>query len=291
LNVIRVSEINAVRQANIVGTSGYKSVVHPVMTKVTLLCHVFLCIKGNGMIRAGIHTKPAAGARFLVQYHNAVISLCNGLFRATVHTCGLIAVYADIRLKYDIRFIVNGAEIPFKDVDQFDPFGSVIFLLAGHFAGFASPAGYVVYDQCVFLHCRSPSRFLGVNLAQKCSNAGSTHGSVAGVIGIIRQNIDVGFVPAVERIFLLGKPPAMFGGNDSRVHAGEKFCPLSDLAPGRFNDDPISFFDAFFFGGLGVYLNHWIPVEFSEPGQLAVLAVKKAGLSPSRDQDIWIFFE
>jgi hypothetical protein len=140
-NVIRVSEIDAMGKTNIVGTSGDKPVVHPVITKVTLLCHVFFCIKGNGMIRAGIHTKPAAGARFLVQDHNTVIPLCNGLFRATVHTWGVIAVYTDIRLKYYIRFIVNGTDPPFKDVDQFDPFGSVIFLLAGHFAGFASPAG------------------------------------------------------------------------------------------------------------------------------------------------------
>jgi hypothetical protein len=141
LNVIRISEIDAMGKTNIVGTSGDKPVVHPVITKVTLLCHVFLCIKGNGMIRAGIHTKPAAGARFLVQDHDTVIPFCNGLFRATVHTWGVIAVYTDIRLKYYIRFIVNGTDPPFKNVDQFDTFGSVIFLLAGHFAGFASPAG------------------------------------------------------------------------------------------------------------------------------------------------------
>jgi len=221
LNVIRISEINAVSQTNIVCTSGYESVVHPVMTKVTLLCHVFLCIKGNGMVRAGIHTKLAAGARFLVQNHNTVIPLCDGFLRTTFHTCGLIAVYTDIRLKYYIRFIVSGVETFFKDGDQFDPFGSVIFLLAGHFAGFASPAGYVVYDQCIFLHYRFPSRFLRINLAQECSNVGGAHGRVAGFISIICQNINVGFVPAVKRVFLLGKPPAMFRGNDSRVHAGE----------------------------------------------------------------------
>jgi hypothetical protein len=104
------------------------------------------------MVRAGIHTKPAAGARFFVQNHNAVIPLFDGFFRTTFHTFGLIAVYTDMRLKYYIRFIVNGVETLFKDGDQLDPFGSVIFLLAGHFAGFASPAGYVIYDQCIFLH-------------------------------------------------------------------------------------------------------------------------------------------
>jgi hypothetical protein len=128
-----------------------------VITKVALFSHVFLGIKGNGMVRAGIHTKPAAGTRFFVQNHNPVIPLHNGFNRATVHAWGCVAVFTDIRLKYHICFVAVGAEISFRDVNQFDPFGNIVFLLAGHFAGFTPPAGYMVYDQCVFLHYRSLS--------------------------------------------------------------------------------------------------------------------------------------
>jgi hypothetical protein len=164
---IRVSEINAVRQTHIVGTSRDESVVHPVMTKVALFGGVFLGIKGNDMIRAGIHTKPAAGARFFVQDHNPVIPMHNGFNRATAHAWGIIAVPAYIHLKYTIRFVVSGAEIFFGNPDQFDPFGNIIFLFAGHFAGFASPTGYMVYEQCVFLHDGAPSRFLGYILHKR----------------------------------------------------------------------------------------------------------------------------
>ena len=141
LNGLRVTEINAVGQTHIVGTGRDESIVHPVMTEVTLFCHVFLFVKGNGKVRAGIHTKSTAGARLFIQNHDTVTPLFNGFLWATVHTRGFIAVLTNIRLKHDIRFLVNDAETPFKDIDQFDPFGSVIFLFAGHFAGFASPAG------------------------------------------------------------------------------------------------------------------------------------------------------
>jgi hypothetical protein len=210
LNGIRVSEMNAVCQAYIVGTGGDKSVVHPLVTKVALFGCVLLGIKGNGMVRTGIHTKPAAGARFFVQDHNSVIPMHNGFNRATAHAWGIIAVSAYIHLKYTIRFVVSGAEIFFGNLDQFYPFRNIIFLFARHFARFASPAGYMIYDQCVFLHDGAPSRFLGGYPAQKGSNMGGSHGRVAGLVSIICQDINVGFIPAVERIFFFGKPPAMF---------------------------------------------------------------------------------
>jgi hypothetical protein len=197
LNAIGISEIDAVCQTHIVGTGRNESAIYPVMAKVALLCHVLLGIKGNGMVRAGIHTKPAAGARFFVQNHNPVIPLYNGFNRATAYAWGIIAVSAYIRLEPPIRFVVSGAEISFGNLDQFYPFWNIIFLLAGHFTGFAPPAGYMIYDQCVFLHDGVPSRFLEMYPTQKGSNVGSSHGRIAGLVSIICQDINVGFIPAV----------------------------------------------------------------------------------------------
>jgi hypothetical protein len=44
----------------------------------------------------------------------------------------------------------------------------------------------------------------------------------------------------VSGIFFLRKPPGMFGRNNSRVHAFKKFGALSDLTPGRFNNNPVT---------------------------------------------------
>ena len=93
--------------------------------------------------------------------------------------------------------IVNDFENLFTDSNQFDPFGNVIFLLAGHFAGLAPPAGYSIYDQGISFHYRSPSRFLKINLAQQRSDVCGPHSGVAAFIGVIGQNVDIGFVPAM----------------------------------------------------------------------------------------------
>jgi hypothetical protein len=163
LNVIRVSEIDAMGKTNIVGTSGDKSVVHPVITKVTLYCHVSFHIKGHGVVWTSLNTELASCAFLFFHEHNTVIPSCNGLFRTDLHTCGRIAVHADIHLKYENRSAINEFGTVFQNIDQFDAVRGAVFLLAGHFAGFASPAGFVIYDECIFFHQMLPSRFLRVN--------------------------------------------------------------------------------------------------------------------------------
>ena len=120
---------------------------------------------------------------------------------------------------------------------------------------------------------------------------GGAHGGVAGLVSIVGQNIDVGFIPSVIRIFFLGKPPGMFGTHDPRVHAGKKFGPLPDLATRRFNDNPVSLIDAFFFCGLGMDFHSRFPVQFTQPGYLSVFGMEKARQPPAGNQNIRIFFE
>ena len=70
-----------------------------------------------------------------------------------------------------------------------------------------------------------------------------------------------------------------------------EFGPLSDLTPGRFNNNPVTLIDAFFFGGPGMDLHGWVSVELAQPGDLSVFRMKKTGLPAAGNQDIRIVFE
>ena len=120
---------------------------------------------------------------------------------------------------------------------------------------------------------------------------GCTHSGIAGLESIVGQNIDVGFIPSVSGIFFLRKPPGMLGRNNSRVHAFKKFGALSDLTPGRFNNNPVTLINAFLFGGPGMDFHGWVSVELTQPGDLSVFRMKKTGQPPAGNQDIGIFFE
>lgn len=120
---------------------------------------------------------------------------------------------------------------------------------------------------------------------------GCTHSGIAGLEGIVGQNIDIGFIPSVSGAFFLRKPPGMFGRNNPRIHAFKNFGALSDLTPGRFNNNPVTLIDAFFFGGPGMDLHGWVSVELAQPGDLSVFRMKKTGQPSAGDQDIGIFFE
>ena len=120
---------------------------------------------------------------------------------------------------------------------------------------------------------------------------GCAHSGVASLVSIICQNIDIGFIPSVSGAFFLRKPPGMLGRNNSRVHTFKKFGALSDLTPGRFNNNPVSLIDVFFFGGPGMDLHCWVSVELTQPGDLSVFRMKKTGQSSAGNQDIGIFFE
>jgi hypothetical protein len=111
-------------------------------------------VEGNGMIRTYINAEAASGTLFLIQDDDTVISLHYRPFGTHSYAVRLIAMPADI---YPIDEIQLGSYHPwaiFGDMDQSDSIRRAVFLLAGNLAGFASPAGFMVYDQCEPIHRR-----------------------------------------------------------------------------------------------------------------------------------------
>jgi hypothetical protein len=109
-------------------------------------------VEGNGMIRTYINAEAASGTLFLIQDDDTVISLYYSLFGTRSYAVRFIAMPADI---YPIDEIQPGPYHPgtiFGDMDQFDSVRRAVFLLAGNLAGFASPAGFMVYDQYESIH-------------------------------------------------------------------------------------------------------------------------------------------
>src|SRR5208283_1189107 len=119
-----------------------------------------------------------------------------------------------------------------------------------------------------------------MNPAKKCSDSGPAHRRVAVLITVVRKHVYVGFLPRALRVFALRQPPAVLREDDARVHACEQFGPLSDLASGRFNEDPISFLDTLFPSRFRVDLNDGVLMKLSKDRDLAPFRAEKSGYSP-----------
>ena len=72
-NLIRISEIDAMSQADIVGTCRNKSHIYPVMAEGTLLCYAFILVKRNGIIRTCFNTRLTSGALIVIHDYNAIV--------------------------------------------------------------------------------------------------------------------------------------------------------------------------------------------------------------------------
>jgi hypothetical protein len=64
-------------------------------------------------------------------------------------------------------------------------------------------------------------------------------------------------------ILSLRKPPGMLGTDYSGIYTGEKLGTLADSSPGRFDNYPVAFFDAFPGSGFRVNLHKGFPVKLS----------------------------
>jgi len=153
---IRISEINTVRQTDIVRARRDQSLIDPMMAQVALLSDSFMLIKINGVIGAGFNTCLTAGAPVIIHDHNAIGSLGNRLFRTRVGTGWIITMPALIDPVNEIELPVNHLGAVFRDRDKLDAVSGTVFLFAGDFTGFASPAGFVVDDQGIGSHEPSP---------------------------------------------------------------------------------------------------------------------------------------
>jgi hypothetical protein len=150
-NLIRIAEIDAVRKANIVGTCRDKSVVHPMGTEIALPGNLICRIKFNGVKRAFLDTEPASTAFFIIQENNPVVPLENGLLRTDLSAWRIVTVLTDRYMEDEIQLPFDDLGALFQDLDKPDPVRGLVFLFTGHFAGPASPAGFVIDNQFIFI--------------------------------------------------------------------------------------------------------------------------------------------
>ena len=94
-------------RTNIVGTGGDKPLIHPVITKITLLCDGFILVKGNGIVWASVDASLTSGTQFVIHDNNAVFSLGDGILRAGLGTWWIIAVPAQVDMKGKIHVAVD----------------------------------------------------------------------------------------------------------------------------------------------------------------------------------------
>ena len=95
------------RQADIVGAGRNEPLINPMVAEVTLVGDVFVIVKRDGIVGTGLDTGLASGAQFIIHDDNAVIALSDRFLRADVCTGGIVAMPAQVHLKYKHRFIIN----------------------------------------------------------------------------------------------------------------------------------------------------------------------------------------
>lgn len=90
LSLIRISEIDAMRQADIVGTCRNKFHIYPVMAEVTLLRYAFVLAKRNGIIRTYFNIRLTSGLLIVIHDYNAIVPFYNSFFRKGFRTRGAL---------------------------------------------------------------------------------------------------------------------------------------------------------------------------------------------------------
>jgi hypothetical protein len=116
------------------------------MAKITLLGDAFLLIKVDGIIRAGLNTCFASRAFFIIQNHNPIAPLRDGLFRACFFAGGIVTVQANIDFEKKIRATIHLPGSIFRDIYEPNTIGNTKFLLARHLTGLTSPARFMIND-------------------------------------------------------------------------------------------------------------------------------------------------
>ena len=86
---------------------------------------------------------------------------------------------------------------------------------------------------------------LPVDPTQERPDMGSPHGRIAVLVGVVRQEVDVGLVPSMPGILFFRKPPGMLSGHNPGIPSKGELGALSDSSSGGFDDHPIAFFDPF----------------------------------------------
>jgi hypothetical protein len=152
-------KVNAMRQADIIGAGRDEPLIHPVMAKVALLGDIPVHVIIDGIIRAFLHAGLASGAQIVVHDNDSVRPFGDGFCRTSLDTRWIVAVPAQVDLKYELRLIIAPPRAVFPHRNQFDTLGCPVFLLAGHLTGSAAPTELIVYPHLKFSH----SLFLSID--------------------------------------------------------------------------------------------------------------------------------
>jgi hypothetical protein len=147
--------MNAMAEADIIGTGWEQPLINTVATKVALLSDTPLLVETDGIVGANIQAGPAPAAFPFIEDHDAVFSSGNGLYRAGFRARGIITVFAHGHTKDHIQLSINLLGPVFPYGNKFDPVRGAVFLLARHLTGLASPAVEFIDEKGV-VHRDSP---------------------------------------------------------------------------------------------------------------------------------------
>jgi hypothetical protein len=154
-DLFRISKIDAMGEADIIGTGRDESHINPVMTEVALPGNAHILIKGNGIVGTCLYASLASRAFFVVHDHNSIFSLLNGFLGAGIQAGGIIAVPADINPERKIQFPINHPGPLFQYRNEPDAVRCPVFLFAGNLTGLTPPARFMVDYQGMLFH-KSP---------------------------------------------------------------------------------------------------------------------------------------
>ena len=91
-HLLRITEIDAMGRAHVVGTGRQKPLIHPVVAEVALPGHGLISVEVDGAIGTRIDARPAPRTFLALKYDDSVAPLEDGLHRTGLGTGRIIAV-------------------------------------------------------------------------------------------------------------------------------------------------------------------------------------------------------
>jgi len=143
IDLIRISEIDAVGKTHIVRTRGQKPLIDPVMAEVALQRFLPFLIKANGIVGTFFDAGFTPGAFVVIEYYNPVLSFGDRFLRTGFSAWGVVTVQAYIGMEDEIELPLNQLGPVLSHMDEFDLV--VVFLFTGHFTSPAPPTEFMIY--------------------------------------------------------------------------------------------------------------------------------------------------
>ena len=109
-------------------------------------------VEFHGIVGAGVQTEAAPGTLSVIQDHDPVFPFNDGRLRTHLSAVRLVTMAAEAHMVHKRQSSIDDVGPLFHHFDQPDALGSPVFLLAGHLAGPASPAGFMINKQFIGFH-------------------------------------------------------------------------------------------------------------------------------------------